>query len=250
MTLLRCLTLAAVVVSPVMTSGRPAQAATTVFAAASLQEVLTEAAGKWRDQGHALPVLVFAGTGTLAKQIENGAPADIFISADPKWTDALVAKNKLNAAASAELARNRLVAIVPQASKQRSLGAGVKQARRIAIGEPASVPAGNYARQALQSLGLWPIAEPKLVFTENVRAALALASRNEVDVALVYRTDVAASDAVRIVATLPSRSHDPIRYTAAMTTGTRPADARQFMGFLRSREVAAIFRKRGFASAR
>lgn len=224
-----------------------------VFAAASLQESLSEAANAWAAKGHAKPVLSFAASSALARQVITGAPADLFLSADEPWMDAVAKAGLLRAGPRATLLGNRLVLIAPVASKARltpargfplakALGAG-----RLALADPDTVPAGKYAKAALIRLGVWPSVAGKLAPAENVRAALALVERGAAPLGIVYATDARASKAVRVVGALPASSHPPIRYPVALLKASRHKDAAGFRTFLFSKQGRAIFARHGFS---
>lgn len=217
-----------------------------VLAAASLQEALTEAAGAWTAQGHAEPVLSFAGTSALARQIEQGAPADLFVSADEEWMDTLEGKSLLRTGTRVDLMGNRLVLVTRTGGTVRAL-ADIGQGK-LALADPAAVPAGRYAEAALESLGLWQGLEDNVVPAENVRAALALVERGEAPLGVVYATDAQASDAVEVLESFPAESHPPIRYPAAVLAGSQHPDAAGFLAFLSSAEARRIFAARGFGA--
>lgn len=235
----------------------PARAENTapvVLAAASLQEALSEAADAWAKQRHPRPVLSFAGSSALARQIEAGAPADLFISADEAWMDHLEQRSLLASGSRRVIAGNRLVLIAPSDSSTtlriakgfplaRALGSG-----RLAMADPAGVPAGRYGRAALEALGVWSAVEPRVVRSENVRAALALVERGEAPLGIVYATDAAASRKVRVVGVFPAWNHPPIRYPAARLKTAQAKDASAFLAFLGSRQARAIFARRGFSA--
>ncbi len=224
-----------------------------VLAAASLQEALTEAADAWAAKRHSRPVMSFAGSAALARQIEAGAPADLFISADETWMDYVAGKGLLRAGSRTPFLSNRLVLIAPANSTARltvvqnfplarALGDG-----RLAMADPDSVPAGKYGKAALMRLGVWPAVAPKLARAENVRAALALVERGEAPFGLVYTTDARASARVAVLGMFPANSHPPITYPiAVLRTSTHP-DAEAFRRFLISRAGKAIFVRHGFA---
>ncbi|WP_374593874.1 molybdate ABC transporter substrate-binding protein [Sphingosinicella sp.] len=225
-----------------------------VLAAASLQEALGEAADAWAKQRHPRPVLSFAGSSALARQIEAGAPADLFISADEAWMDHLEKRSLLASGSRRVIAGNRLVLIAPSDSSTtlriakgfplaRALGTG-----RLAMADPAGVPAGRYGRAALEALGVWSAVEPRVVRSENVRAALALVERGEAPLGIVYTTDAAASRKVRVVGVFPAWSHPPIRYPAARLKTAKAKDAAAFLAFLGSRQARAIFARHGFSA--
>lgn len=228
--------------------------APVVLAAASLQEAMTAAAGRWTAKGHERPVLSFAASSALARQAEAGAPADIFVSADEQWMDHVAAAGFLAARTRAPLLTNQLVLVAPANSRialairpgfplARALGNG-----RLAMGDPDAVPAGIYGKQALTRLGVWPQVAGKLARAESVRAALALIARGEVPLGIVYATDARAEPRVRVVGTFPASSHAPIVYPVARLRQARSADAEPFRRFLLSGEGKAIFRRFGFGT--
>lgn len=224
-----------------------------VLAAASLQEALTEAGDRWAARKKARPVLSFAASSALARQIESGAPADIFISADEEWMNHVASKGLLRDGTRRSFLANRLVLIAPANSKAgltirrnfplaRALGNG-----RLAMANPDAVPAGKYGKAALQTLGVWSSVERKVARAENVRAALALVERGEAPFGIVYATDARASRKVRVVGTFPADTHPAITYPIAMLKTSRHRDAMAFQHFLTSREGKAIFARYGFS---
>lgn len=225
----------------------------TVFAAASLKEALDEAAAAYRKQT-GVPVRVsYAASSALARQIEQGAPADVFFSADLEWMDYLQKRNRLDVATRRSLLGNRLVLIAPRASKAQvdlkrpatllaALGDG-----RLAVGQTRTVPAGKYAKASLESLSLWNGVRPRLAESESVRAALMLVARGETPLGIVYASDAKAEPGVRVVATFPEDSHPPIVYPVAALRGARVAQAARFVRWLGSPAADALFTKRGFA---
>ena len=225
----------------------------TVFAAASLKEALDEAAAAYRQQT-GVPVRVsYAASSALARQIEQGAPADVFFSADLEWMDYLQKRNRLDVATRRSLLGNRLVLIAPRASKAQvdlkrpatllaALGDG-----RLAVGQTRTVPAGKYAKASLESLSLWNGVRPRLAESESVRAALMLVARGETPLGIVYASDAKAEPGVRVVATFPEDSHPPIVYPVAALRGARAAQAARFVQWLASPDADALFTKRGFA---
>ncbi|MDP9086425.1 MAG: molybdate ABC transporter substrate-binding protein [Pseudomonadota bacterium] len=236
--------------APVMAEQRPP----LVLAAASLQESLTAAAKAWASRGHPLPSLSFAASSALARQIEAGAPADLFISADEDWMNDVQAKGRLRAGSRAVLIGNRLVLIAPRSSNTRlaikpgfalaaALGFG-----RLAIADPAAVPAGKYGKAALTWLGVWPTVEAKLAPAENVRAALAFVERGEAPLGIVYTTDALASSTVRIVGTFPAASHPSIIYPIALLKVSASREAEGFRRFLLSSAGKAVFHQFGFVT--
>lgn len=237
-----------------LTAAFPAVAArtVTVFAAASLQESLTEAGGLWtRGSGTAVK-FSFGASSAMARQISQGAPADLFLSADLEWMDWLAQRKLIVATSRRNLLSNRLVLIAPAASKTAlTIGKGMPLARalgsgRLAVADPTTVPAGRYARAALTTLGVWSSVERKLLPAENVRAALAYVSRGEAPLGVVYATDARADAKVRVVGTLPASSHPLIVYPGAVTAGSRNPAAAALLGWLQGREAGAVFRKYGF----
>ena len=225
----------------------------TVFAAASLKEALDEAAAAYRKQT-GVPVRVsYAASSALARQIEQGAPADVFFSADLEWMDYLQQRNRLDVATRRSLLGNRLVLIAPRASKAQvdlrrpatllaALGDG-----RLAVGQTRTVPAGKYAKASLESLSLWNGVRPRLAESESVRAALMLVARGETPLGIVYASDAKAEPGVRVVATFPEDSHPPIVYPVAALRGARAAQAARFVQWLASPAADSLFTKRGFA---
>lgn len=246
-----CLFLAALLLAPAASA---AERGPLVLAAASLQESLTEAADAWAGQGHARPVLSFAASSALARQIMAGAPADLFLSADEPWMDAVQKAGLLRGGTRTTLLGNRLVLIAPAGSKVRLMPArGFPIARalgggRLAVADPDAVPAGKYAKAALTSLGVWRGVAGRLAPAENVRAAMALVERGAAPLGIVYATDAKASRAVRVVGTFPASSHAPIRYPVAVLKASRHKDATAFRAFLLSRQARAIFARHGFSA--
>jgi molybdate transport system substrate-binding protein len=232
-----------------------ARAEPLVFAAASLREALDVAAQAWAKRSGSRPVISYAGSSALARQIEQGAPADVFVPADEAWMDWAAQRGLLRAGTRVPLAANRLVLIAPAGAAPTglrlapgvSLAAALGADGRLALGEVASVPAGRYAKAALEGLGAWTAVAGRLAQTENVRAALALVARGEAPLGVVYATDARAEPRVRVVDTFPETSHPPIVYPAAVTAGARSARAQAFIDFLRSAEGRAVFAAHGFA---
>ncbi len=223
-----------------------------VLAAASMQESLTAAADAWVRAGHARPVLSFAASSALARQIEAGAPADLFVSADEAWMDALAGGGLLRPGSRADLVGNRLVLVAPAADRRplairrgfplaRALGTG-----RLAIADPDAVPAGRYGRAALTALGVWPSVAGRLAPGDSVRAALALVVRGEAPYGIVYATDARAAPGVRVVGVFPAASHPPIRYPIAILRASASPDAARFRAWLLSPAGRAVFARFGF----
>lgn len=215
-----------------------------VLAAASLQEALEDASAAWQAEGHAAPVLSFAGTSALARQVEQGAPADVFFSADEEWMDTLAKENLLKAETRRDMLGNDLVVIAPRGTKPLAL-ADLGDAK-LALADPAAVPAGKYAKASLESLGLWDDLADNVAPAENVRAAMALVERGEAALGVVYATDALASDKVAVVEKLPEASHPPIRYPAAVLAGSKNPEAEEFLAWLASDAADKIFAEHGF----
>lgn len=222
-----------------------------VFAAASLAESLQELAGAYEQSSGSVVRISFASSGTLARQIEAGAPADIFVSADTEWMDELATRDLLVAGSRRTLLTNVLVLVAPAASPltlRLASGAPVAAALdggRLAVADPDHVPAGRYARAAFQTLGIWQDLEAHLVRGEDVRATLLWVARGEAPLGVVYGTDARAEPRVRVVATFPPGSHPPIVYPIALLKGAAP-DAKGFVDFLESPAARAAFDRYGF----
>lgn len=224
----------------------------TVFAAASLQESLDAAAKLWTGRSGQPVVVSYAGSSALARQIEQGAPADVFVSADLAWMDHLQERGLIDPATRSLLARNRLVLVAPSSSAAAvSLRAGELRAAlgtdgRLALAQTAGVPAGRYARQALQSLGLWNEVRDRLAESDNVRAALAYVARGEAPLGIVYATDAQAEAKVRVLARIPPEHHETIVYPMARVASADAAHADGFLHFLAGPEARAVFARAGF----
>ncbi|MEP9359883.1 molybdate ABC transporter substrate-binding protein [Sphingomonas sp. KR3-1] len=219
-----------------------------VLAAASLQESMLAASDAWAAKGHARPVCSFAASSALARQIAAGAAADLFVSADEPWMDDIEKRGLIVPGTRAAFLGNRLVIIAPAGTpparpydELRALGT-----TRVAIADPDSVPAGRYAKAALERSGRWAAVSPNVVRAESVRAALALVERGAAPRGIVYATDARASSAVRVVAVFAVNSHPPIRYPIARLKASTSPDAEPFRRFLLSGEGRAIFRRFGF----
>jgi molybdate transport system substrate-binding protein len=225
----------------------------TVFAAASLTDAMKDVAAKWQQAGHPALTLSFGASSTLARQIEQGAPANLFASADEKWMDYLAEKKLLAPDTRKSLLGNDLVLIVPANKPLHvTIGPGFDLAAllgpngRLATGDPAHVPVGIYAEQALRKLGLWDSVSPHLARTEDVRGALLLVERGEAPAGIVYGTDAAVSKGVMVAGTFPENSHDPVSYPFAIVkTGDTP-EARALLTFLEGDAARAVFVARGF----
>jgi molybdate transport system substrate-binding protein len=223
-----------------------------IFAAASLKNVLDAIAASWKNETGKSVTISYAASSVLARQIEQGAPADIFISADLDWMDWLQQRHLIKANTRRVLLGNSLVLIASAESKMSfmiTLGADLAGALgdgRLSLGETRSVPAGKYAKEALEKLGMWEGVESKLAQSDNVRAALALVARGEAPLGIVYATDAKAEPKVRVIDTFPASMHAPIVYPAAIVASSKHPAAREFLDFLRSADAAAIFVKHGF----
>ncbi|ADK84637.1 molybdenum ABC transporter, periplasmic molybdate-binding protein [Desulfarculus baarsii DSM 2075] len=225
----------------------------TVFAAASTTNAMTDIANAYEAAGKAKVVCSFASSSTLAKQIANGAPVHVFLSANPAWMNYLAQKKLLAEGSRIDLLGNQLVLIAPVASTiQGEVKPGFPLTEwlaggRLAMGDPDHVPVGIYAREALTNLGVWPQLGPdNLALAANVRAALALVERDEAPLGVVYATDAAISDKVRVVAAFPADSHKPVVYPVALIAGRDTVAAKGFAEFLRSEAAAEVFKKYGF----
>jgi molybdate transport system substrate-binding protein len=232
-----------------------AAAPVTVYAAASLAEALEAIGAAYRARGGGAVRFSFAASSQLARQIEAGADADLFISADEQWMDYLEARGLVARASRRSLLGNRLVLVAPADSKlvltiapgfplAAALGDG-----RLACADPDSVPAGRYAREALTRLGVWQRVGPRLARAESVRGALALVARGETPLGIVYATDAAVDRRVRTVGVFPAETHAPIRYPLALTRDATPRAA-AFAAYLEGPEARALFEKYAFTVLR
>jgi len=196
----------------------------------------------------------FASSSTLAKQIERGAPVDVYLSANKKWMDYLAQKNLIAKESRFDLLGNRIVLIVPMDSPVQqvkvvpgfSVTGYLGRDGRLSMGDPDHVPAGMYGKKALENLGCWTQVKDRLAPMKDVRAALVLVERGETHLGLVYATDAAISKKVRVVGTFPADSHPPIVYPVAVVSGAKIPEAMQFLVFLRSPEARWVFEKYGF----
>lgn len=227
----------------------------TVFGASSLTNVLEEAGKAYTAKTGAPVRFSFAASSVLAKQVESGAPADVFISADQEWMDYLASRKLIQPATRRDIAGNSLVLVAPADSSVTlkiapgfALAAALGERGRIATGDPASVPVGKYAKAALGNLKVWGSIENRIIPADNVRTALNFVARGEAPLGIVYATDARAETRVRVVDTFPANTHEPITYPAAATT-TGGADAAEFVAFLASEPARAIFDKAGFSRA-
>jgi molybdate transport system substrate-binding protein len=228
-------------------------AAITVSAAASLQDVLGPIGDAYTSRHHGAKVdFNFGGSGALARQIEDGAPVDVFLSASPEPMDRLVARGLLLDGTRRDLLRSEIVLITPRdgADLVSFDALASSRVKLIALGDPASVPAGQYGKQVLTSLGLWSRVQPKLVFAKDVRQVLSYVETRNADAGIVYATDARQSPAVRVAAIAPESSHSPVVYPVAVLRAARDAAAaRDFVAYLFGPEARAIFVAQGFTAA-
>lgn len=226
----------------------------TVFAAASLADAMKAVGEAWQDAGGGEVRFALAASSTLARQIEAGAPAHIYASANERWMDHLEARDLLAQGTRVSPIGNRLVLVAPASAGaaampfgptldlERRLGDG----GRLSVGDPAHVPAGLYARQALASLGLWEAMAPRLARADNVRAALALVERGEAPLGIVYATDARISDGVTVVGTFPAESHAPVAYPFAILAGAETPEVEALFTFMTRGAGLAVFEGFGF----
>lgn len=224
----------------------------TVFAAASMKNALDEVDAAYTAKTGVKITASYAASSVLAKQIEQGAPADVFVSADTDWMDYALSKKTINEPTRVNLLGNSIVLIAPKDSEINNvtIAQGFDLARlagdgRIATGDVKSVPAGKYAKAALEKLGAWTAAEPKFAMAESVRAALTLVARGEADLGIVYSTDAKVEPGVKIVGTFPADSHPAIIYPVAATTTAKPG-TNDYLAFLRTSAAKTILEKYGF----
>ena len=237
---------------PGLTSMAGAQGGPTVFAAASLKNALDEVAASWAAAGKPTVRISYAASNTLAKQIEQGAPADLFVSADLDWMDYAAGKGLIRPDTRVSLLANSMVVIARRDSAATlTMGPGLNLAAllgsgRLAMGNVEAVPAGRYGKAALEKLGAWEGVKNKVAQAENIRAALVLVSRGEAPLGIVYATDAAADPNVKALATFPADSHPPIIYPVALTKDSTHPDAAAFLAYLRGPAARSAFEKQGF----
>ena len=224
----------------------------TVFAAASMKNALDDIDTAYTAKSGVKVTVSYAASSALAKQIEQGAPADVFISADTDWMDYATAKKNINEPTRVNLLGNSIVLIAPKDSRIDNVNIGqsfdlAKLAGdgKIVTGDIRAVPVGKYAKASLEKLGAWEAAQSKFAMTENVRAALTLVARGEAALGIVYATDAKVESGVKIVGTFPGNSHPPIVYPVAATT-TAKAEAADYLTFLRSAAAKTILERYGF----
>ena len=223
----------------------------TISAAVSLKDALAEIQTNYQKKNPQVKLLYNLGaSGSLQKQIEQGAPADIFISAAPKQMDELSAKNLINTATRKNLVENKLVLIVPlnsSAKLNKFEDLTNPAVQKISIGEPTVVPAGQYAQEVLRKLGIWDKINDKLVLAKDVRTVLTYVETGNVEAGIVYKTDAASSSKVKIAATAPEGTHAPIIYPAALLASSKQQEvAKDFLAYLSGPEGKPIFEKYGF----
>ncbi|MES2683668.1 MAG: molybdate ABC transporter substrate-binding protein [Pseudomonadota bacterium] len=234
-----------------MALGARAEDAVRVFAAASLSNALNDLGGQWEKAGHAKPSLAYAASSALAKQVEAGAPADVFASADLGWMDYLDQRGRIASHTRVNLLGNTLVLIAPKGrsfavdmSRDFDLAQAFKG--KLCTGEPGVVPVGIYARQSLEALGWWAALQGRIVGTDDVRTALAFVERGECAAGIVYATDAAISSKVTVLASFPASTHKAIVYPFALVKDARP-EAAGFLDYLKtSAEAARVFQHHGF----
>jgi molybdate transport system substrate-binding protein len=223
-----------------------------VFAAASLKNALDAINAQWQKETGKRAAISYAASSALARQIEQGAPAQMFISADLDWMDYLAQRNLIEPRTRADLLGNRIVLVAPK-DKATAIDiepgfdlAKVLDGGRLAIANVNAVPAGKYGKAALEKLGVWASVSGKLAQAENVRAALLLVSRGEAPAGIVYRTDAASDRGVAIIGTFPEDTHPPIIYPIALTANAAHPDAAAFLAYIRSNKAKPLFEAQGF----
>jgi molybdate transport system substrate-binding protein len=231
-----------------------AQDLITVFAAASLKNALDDANAAFTKATGVKVVASYEASSALTRQIEQGAPADVFISADLRWMDYAAEHKLIKLDTRVNLLGNKLVLIAPADSKldHVAIGQGFDIAKlagdgRIAVADVKAVPAGLYAKAALEQLGAWAVAEPKLAQAQNVRATLAFVARGETPIGIVYETDAKIEPKVKIIGAFPDDSYPPVTYPVAATSDSKKPGIVAYLGFLRTQAAKAIFEKYGFS---
>ncbi len=241
-----------VAVGLIMSAPAARAADVLVFAPSSTADALAEVNRDYAAAGGVRVAASFASSGMLARQIDNGAPADLFVSANTAWIDYLSGRGRLSGAPRRKLLRNRLALVAPRWSTSRlDIEPGMALVRaldggRLAISDPRHVPAGRYAKSALISLGVWNGVAPHTAVGHNVRETLVLVERGEAPLGIVYVTDAAASAKVRLVGVFPAESHPPIIYWAAVVAGRERPAVTAYFRHLGSSEAGAVFRRHGF----
>lgn len=242
------------IVSTALASSVQAAEKVTVFAAASLANAVDEIAAEYEKTRQIDIVTSYTSSSTLARQIEQGAPADIFISADQRWMNYLADKNNIIADSRVTLLANKLALIAPTDSKigqitidKNTDWLALLDGGRLSTGDPDHVPAGLYAKQAFEFLGQWNKVLPVLARTDNVRSALLLVERKEAPLGVVYGSDAVVSDKVKVVGLFPAESHDPVEYPLAIVAGRQNDAVSGFYDYLQSPKAKEIFTKYGFS---
>ncbi|MBX3578698.1 MAG: molybdate ABC transporter substrate-binding protein [Rhizobiaceae bacterium] len=234
-------------------AGLAAAADPVVFAAASLKNALDAVNAAWKEESGKSATISYAASSALAKQIEEGAPADIFVSADLDWMTYLSERKLTKPATEVQLLGNRIVLVAPADSDVEATIepgfdlAGLLKGGKLAMADVKAVPAGKYGKAALEALGVWASVEGSVAQAENVRAALALVATGEAELGIVYRTDARAEPKVAVVDILPEDTHPAIVYPAALTAASANADAAAFLTFLQSAKARTIFEDQGFS---
>jgi len=230
-------------------------AALTVFAAASMTNAMQDVGTLWQAAGHPKIAFSFASSSVLALQIENGAPANLFISADEKWMDELAKKRLIVPGSRSDLVGNSLVLVEPKSTLKpvnlvpgATLDPVLGAKGRLAVGDPGHVPAGIYAKQALQKLGLWASVAKRLAPADSVRSALRLVETGEAPAGIVYATDAKIVPSLDVAGVFPADSHDPIRYPVAVIKAHDTKEAVAFLGFLSTPDARAVFTHYGFTA--
>lgn len=246
-----CLAVGAFALAPDGHSAETDKTTLTVFGAASLTNVLQDLGDAFTKETSIAVKFSFAASSTLARQIENGAPADIFMSADSDWMNYLQARHLIQDSTRHDIVGNRLVLIAPADSTVQlkigpnfALAAALGQGR-LATGDPAAVPVGRYAQAALTKLGVWKVVEDRIVRADSVRAALTFVDRGEAPLGIVYETDALVDKKVRVIDVFPADTHTPIIYPVALTRVAQPG-ADKFAAFLASPAAAQMFKSYGF----
>jgi molybdate transport system substrate-binding protein len=223
-----------------------------LYAAATLKTALDAIAADWQRGGGAPVVLVYGPTPALAKQIENGAPADIYFSADPDWMDYLAQRQLIRAGTRTDLLSNRLVLIgAKDATPAPPINAGFPLAALVGAGplamcNPMHHPAGRYGRISLERLGLWSAVADKVAIAEDVRVAVTMVGRGDAPLAVVFATDAAEDQRVRVIGSFPDNSHPPIVYPVALVAASRQPDAARLLDYLKSPAASATFERLGY----
>ncbi|WP_305817222.1 molybdate ABC transporter substrate-binding protein [Photobacterium leiognathi] len=229
----------------------------TVFAASSLTNALNDIAAKYQQETGVKTTLSFASSSALARQVALGAPANIYLSANEKWMDYVEQQGAVIDNSRVDVLKNSLVMVAPTDYPQNNISLSASwdlskalDGTRLAVGNPANVPAGRYAKQSLEFMHLWKQAEPLLARANNVRSALVLVERGEAKLGIVYKTDAEISKKVKIVATFPEDSHKPITYPMALVKGNDTPAAKAFYQYLQHDEAKAIFKQYGFGTVK